>query len=247
MTGAGGSRLLAVAASLALHAGALALAWRQPPALPQQAPIHVTLLAPPALDLLTRPAPPSAEHGDPAGGGAAAMPAAAGAAAQSREAPVPAAIASAPMAGSVAADTATSTPALAQQTSEWPAIAAAAGGAPAPVAAAVNAAATAPATTRYTSGQVLATLKEAFVAHFHYPLLARRKGWEGEVTLALRVEIDGRLTGIQVVGSSGYRVLDNAAVDSLRRARALPLPGGALGGSLDMVLPVRYRLLDARV
>lgn len=99
----------------------------------------------------------------------------------------------------------------------------------------------------YTSGQVLASLAEAFAAHFHYPPLARRKGWEGAVTLALRVEIDGRLTGIHVIGSSGYRVLDNAAVASLLRARALPLPGGTLGASLDMVLPVHYRLLDARV
>ncbi len=99
-----------------------------------------------------------------------------------------------------------------------------------------------------TSNQVMASLEEAFTTHFYYPMLARRKGWEGDVMLALRVEIDGRLTDIHVVSSSGHPVLDNAAVDSLVRAHSLPLPGGALGGnSLDMVLPVSYRLLDTRV
>jgi protein TonB len=93
----------------------------------------------------------------------------------------------------------------------------------------------------------MASVEQAFSAHFYYPALARRKGWEGEVMLALRVESDGRLTGIHVVGSSGYRVLDHAAMDSMLRARAVPLPGGALVDGLDMVLPVQYRLFDARV
>lgn len=237
MTDGGGSRHLAVAASLALHAGAFALAWQVPPP-PQQpllqtAPMQVTLLAPMsprATDAAASVAHPSArpaplpETGDSVSDPAPALTDAA--AGETRSLPDP-------IGESSARET---------RADDHPPAAAAT--APASAAAAMD---TGAATAPYSGEQVLASLERAFSAHFHYPMLARRQGWEGDVTLALRVEIDGRLTGIHVIGSSGHRVLDDAAVDCLVRARAVTLPGGALGGSLDMVLPVQYRLLDARV
>lgn len=234
----GGDRWLAVAASLALHAGVFALAWPSPPPRPAlPAPMQVTLLAPAPAQALSAAPPFPGQDGDTAP--AATKTTTTGHAGRSQAAhaadPMPAA--PDPIAARQPQDT-VPTHAPPDPPAEDPARN--------PVAASATPAEAAP-STAYSSGQVMAALKQAFSAHFYYPMLARRKGWEGDVTLALRVEIDGRLTGIHVVGSSGHRALDNAAIDSLSRARALPLPGGALDGGLDMVLPVRYRLLDMRV
>lgn len=95
-----------------------------------------------------------------------------------------------------------------------------------------------------TPGQLAARLHEAAEMHFYYPPLARRLGWEGDVRLALRVEHDGRLSAIRVLSSSGYRVLDSAAVDSLTRLARLPDAAGVPLSGMETVLPVRYRLLD---
>lgn len=82
--------------------------------------------------------------------------------------------------------------------------------------------------------------------HFHYPALAQRRNWQGEVRLGLRVESNGQLSHIRVVKSSGYAILDEAALASLRQVTTIPQAGHWLRGkSFDTVLPVKYRLLDS--
>ena len=94
--------------------------------------------------------------------------------------------------------------------------------------------------------QVRGRLQHALVAHFNYPLIARRRGWEGVVRVGLRVEPDGQLSGLRVIDSSGHALLDRAALDSLQQVGRLPdVMGWMQGRRLDMVLPVRYRLIDS--
>lgn len=83
------------------------------------------------------------------------------------------------------------------------------------------------------------TLRQELARHFNYPLLARRRGWEGEVLLAFRLEADGRITGAHVARSSGYGVLDRAALTALGKVKRIL--SGAQGG-FAMELPVIYRL-----
>lgn len=59
----------------------------------------------------------------------------------------------------------------------------------------------------------------------HYPAAARRNGWEGTTVVALEVAADGTLTEVRVHRSSGYRVLDEAAVKMIRSARFAGGPG----------------------
>lgn len=92
--------------------------------------------------------------------------------------------------------------------------------------------------------EVRARIGEAVETYFYYPPLARRRGWEGEVVVGLRVDADGRISAIEVVASSGYRVLDSAAVDSLTRLARLPESGDLPEAGIELTLPVRYRLLD---
>jgi TonB family protein len=94
------------------------------------------------------------------------------------------------------------------------------------------------------SRRVRARLSRALVAHFTYPSLARQRGWQGEVRLGLRIEANGDLTRVRVLESSGYGILDRAALRSLQHIRSLPEAIALLeGNSLDLILPVRFQLL----
>ncbi len=49
-----------------------------------------------------------------------------------------------------------------------------------------------------------------------YPRLAQRRGWQGEVLLGVEVDIDGRTRDIEILVSSGFKVLDEAALTTVR-------------------------------
>lgn len=81
--------------------------------------------------------------------------------------------------------------------------------------------------------------------HFEYPLLARRRGWEGTVWLSFVVAPDGELERIHVARGSGYDALDRSALTALRRIGNLPEARTRLGGrALELELPVIYRLSE---
>jgi protein TonB len=90
---------------------------------------------------------------------------------------------------------------------------------------------------------VQAALQQALLPRFEYPPIARRRGWEGRVKVGLHVGADGDLTRIHLVESSGYALLDSAAVKNVTELRNVP--GAAQwidADSMEVVLPVRYRL-----
>ena len=72
----------------------------------------------------------------------------------------------------------------------------------------------------------------------YYPLLARRRGIEGVVRVRIQVDSDGIVVNAVIApnGSSGHRLLDDAA---LRAARAMRFAPGVGGGA---ELPVQFRL-----
>jgi protein TonB len=101
------------------------------------------------------------------------------------------------------------------------------------------------ATTAALEQQLLDSLRAALMPHFSYPLLARRRGWEGIVRVGVRVEANGNLTGLHLVEPCPYSVLNTAAINSLSQLARLPNAGNWLHGShVDLVLPVEYRLLE---
>lgn len=91
---------------------------------------------------------------------------------------------------------------------------------------------------------LVSDLERIFALHFYYPRLAIKRGWQGDVKISLRIEADGHLTRVRVLRSSGYDILDNAAMNSIDKIEALPAAVALLDGrSLDLVLPIEYRLL----
>ena len=75
-----------------------------------------------------------------------------------------------------------------------------------------------------------------------YPVLARRRGYEGLVLLEVLVTREGRVAELRVKKSSGYKVLDRAAVKAVKNW--LFEPGVKNGTTIDMwvEVPVRFRL-----
>jgi protein TonB len=55
-----------------------------------------------------------------------------------------------------------------------------------------------------------------------YPAAARREGQEGTVHLRLEIKPDGRVGKVDVVTSSGFQLLDDAAVAAARKWRYEP-------------------------
>ncbi len=91
---------------------------------------------------------------------------------------------------------------------------------------------------------LLGQLQDQLSRYLVYPLRARRRGWEGEVLLSLRLDAHGQLHDIQLLRSSGYAVLDRSALQALSRLDRLHLPTGAPRRSVDLQLPVVYRLSE---
>lgn len=88
-------------------------------------------------------------------------------------------------------------------------------------------------------------LTSQLARYFHYPWIARLRGWQGEVQLAFRVAPDGELLHIHVAHSSGHAVLDDSALNSLQRLGNLVEASTWLEGrSLDMQIPVKYQLIE---
>lgn len=88
-------------------------------------------------------------------------------------------------------------------------------------------------------------LHHAFSEYFHYPRLAQRNGWQGMVKLGIRIEPNGRLSHIRILQTSGFMVLDQAALDAIHQISVLPGVDDWLGGAhFDTVLPVHYKLLN---
>ena len=74
-----------------------------------------------------------------------------------------------------------------------------------------------------------------------YPELARQRGWEGDVLLRLTIDETGMVTDVTVKRSSGYELLDAAAVRAVRLWRAEPARRFGRAVKTVEYLPVQFR------
>lgn len=94
------------------------------------------------------------------------------------------------------------------------------------------------------AGQVyLATLKEIIERRKEYPLMARRGRMEGTVRISCKVSRSGELREAIIAVSSGYEILDKAALRSVRSAGRFPVvPSGIAGDPFCFVAPITFNL-----
>lgn len=79
-----------------------------------------------------------------------------------------------------------------------------------------------------------------------YPPLAQRRGWEGTAEVHLQIAADGKVTGIRLGKSSGRSVLDEEALNMVRRASPLPqAPQNLRGRELTVTVPIVFKLQES--
>lgn len=93
------------------------------------------------------------------------------------------------------------------------------------------------------SPDYLSHLRYWIERHKEYPRLARRRGMEGVVVVALRVSRDGALMTRGIREGSGFDILDEETMELLSRADPMPaFPTDMKGKYLDVVVPIEYSL-----
>lgn len=75
-----------------------------------------------------------------------------------------------------------------------------------------------------------------------YPAVARANRWQGQVLVQFSVGRDGRLDDLRVAESSGYAVLDHAALETVRAASPVTLRHGLEQPRVAVSLPLTYQL-----
>lgn len=104
---------------------------------------------------------------------------------------------------------------------------------------------TSPATNKQqaeSKARVISIIYKELSQHFIYPKLAQKRNWQGKVLLSLRVTSSGKINNVQLNSSSGYDVLDQAAINSLVKVGYLPKISSWLLYDIDLKLPVIYQL-----
>lgn len=100
-------------------------------------------------------------------------------------------------------------------------------------------------TTNKLTVQLRGKIKTALQKHLTYPQIARRRGWQGTVTVYVTVESDGDVRRVKLGKSSGYSLLDESAITALKKVGRLDeLKPLLQGRTIPIELPIKYLLKD---
>jgi protein TonB len=79
-----------------------------------------------------------------------------------------------------------------------------------------------------------------------YPLVARRLGYHGKVVLRVEVLVEGKAGQILIDSSSGYEILDNAAMQTVKTWRFAPAKHLGQPVTQWFLIPVNFSLESKR-
>lgn len=88
--------------------------------------------------------------------------------------------------------------------------------------------------------KIIAQLKNRLSTNFYYPKLAQKRNWEGQVTIGFLLHTSGQLSEIVIIKSSGYKILDNAAIKAI--ANIKNSTEIIVNHDINIKLPIIYRL-----
>lgn len=102
---------------------------------------------------------------------------------------------------------------------------------------------TPPVDTQQERNQYGALLASEIAKYKQYPILAKKTRQQGNVILQVQITGLGQLIAAQVYQSSGHELLDNQAMDMVKKATPFSHPPSALGErDLTLLVPVSFRL-----
>ena len=91
-------------------------------------------------------------------------------------------------------------------------------------------------------GWLAESLRRRLAELKRYPSTARLNGWEGKVVLRAVIRADGHLSEVKVHRSSGYDVLDNAAMEAIRMVCPLHMHQALGAAEVAVYVPMVYSL-----
>lgn len=93
--------------------------------------------------------------------------------------------------------------------------------------------------------QVAHVIEKELTKYFYYPAIAQRRQWQGKVLVEFTIFSTGVIEHVKIRKSSGYSILDNAALDAVKKIKQSEQLSLALNGhQINQVLPVTYKLIN---
>ena len=86
-------------------------------------------------------------------------------------------------------------------------------------------------------------LANAIAKYKQYPKIAQMRGWQGTVIADLEIDTKGAVISIKIKKSSTYEVLDNEALEMIKKASPFPAPPESLWGkNFNVLVPISFKL-----
>ena len=86
-------------------------------------------------------------------------------------------------------------------------------------------------------------LAAAIAKYKQYPKIAQMRGWQGLIIIELQLNPQGGVIYSQIKKSSGYDVLDQEALEMIKRAAPFPQPPEALRNkNFTVLVPISFKL-----
>lgn len=76
----------------------------------------------------------------------------------------------------------------------------------------------------------------------NYPAIARSRGWQGKVLLRVKVSAQGLSDDVTVEQSSGHEILDESAIEAVKRWRFIPAQRGDTPVASSVIVPIDFKL-----
>jgi protein TonB len=86
-------------------------------------------------------------------------------------------------------------------------------------------------------------LANAIAKYKQYPKIAQMRGWQGTVIADLEIDSKGSVISVKIKKSSTYEVLDNEALEMIKKASPFPAPPESLRGkNFSVLVPISFKL-----
>lgn len=76
----------------------------------------------------------------------------------------------------------------------------------------------------------------------NYPEIALQNNIEGKVMLMVNVNANGKVINITIENSSGYKMLDNAAINSVKNWQFIPAKHNSVAVSGKVIVPIEFKI-----
>lgn len=90
--------------------------------------------------------------------------------------------------------------------------------------------------------KAIASILQAIEKKKTYPRVARRAGYEGVVQIRVTINKDGIITQYALHTTSGYNLLDNATLETIKKLHGTKVTNAVLNTSMEAIIPIRYSL-----